>query len=81
MRSMDAFHTNTWGTEMHVVAGRDVAEINCYPLGGVAKGQIVTKAHLSSIVFIRCFFSLWKIIDEEKREAESEREYTVHTYK
>ena len=43
MRSMDAFHTNTWGTEMHVVAGRDVVEINCYPLGGVAKGQIVTK--------------------------------------
>ena len=41
MRSMDAFHTNTWGTEMHVVAGRDVVEINCYPLGGVAKGQIV----------------------------------------
>ena len=38
---MDAFYTNTWGTEMHVVAGRDVVEINCYPLGGVAKGQIV----------------------------------------
>ena len=38
---MDAFHTNTWETEMHVVAGRDVVEINCYPLGGVAKGQIV----------------------------------------
>ena len=41
MRSMDDFHTNSWGTEMHVVAGRDVVEINCYPLGGVAKGQIV----------------------------------------
>ena len=42
MRSMDDFHNDTWGTEMHVVAGRDVVEINCYPLGGVAKGQIVT---------------------------------------
>ena len=29
---------------MHVVAGRDVVEINCYPLGGVAKGQIVSEA-------------------------------------
>ena len=28
---------------MHVVAGRDVVEINCYPLGGVAKGQIVKR--------------------------------------
>ena len=38
---MDASHRTSWGTEMHVVAGREVAEINCYPLGGVAKGQIV----------------------------------------
>ena len=46
MRSMDDFHTNTWGTEMHVVAGRDVVEINCYPLGGVAKGQIVKLGYI-----------------------------------
>ena len=47
---MDASHRTSWGTEMHVVAGREVAEINCYPLGGVAKGQIVsTSSDLSNI--------------------------------
>ena len=35
-------HIEPLGPEMYVVVGRDVVEINCYPLGGVAKGQIVT---------------------------------------
>ena len=34
-------HIEPLGPEMYVVVGRDVVEINCYPLGGVAKGQIV----------------------------------------